>query len=147
MDNHDTNIDRETLLLEYREAMESQRNLTSMAYSWTGSIFLVLSTGLFFYGTQLDSLDKLIPTMILAIALALVWFGFTESFVFYIRQRMQRIHEIEEILNMKLMSEAGREIKAMGLKSRKYELRSYLRAFVVVYILVWILLVYLNVFY
>ena len=136
--------DKEILLQEYKEAMESQRSLSNMTYSWTGSIFLVLSTGLFFYGTQLDSINKIIPTMVLALVLAFVWLGFTETFIFYIRQRMKRIYEIEQILQMKLMSEAGKEIIALGWKAKFLEARSYLRLFIIVYILVWFLLLYLN---
>jgi len=142
--NNSIEFDKETLLQEYREAMESQRSLSSMTYSWTGSIFLVLSAGLFFLGTQLDNIAKFIPTMILAIVLAFVWLGFTETFIFYIRQRMRRIHEIETILKMKLMSEAGKEIKELGWKAKTLEARSYLRLFIIVYVLVWLMLFYLN---
>ena len=137
-------FDKDTLLQEYREAMESQRSLSNMAYSWPGSIFLVLSTGLFFYGTQLDDIKKFIPTMILALVLAFVWLGFTETFIFYIRQRMKRIHEIEQVLKMKLMSDAGKEIKELGWKVKFLEARSYLRFFIIMYIIVWMLLLYLN---
>ena len=140
----DAKFDKDTLLQEYKEAMESQRSLSSMAYSWTGSIFLVLSTGLFFYGTQLETLAKFIPTMVLALVLAFVWLGFTETFIFYIRQRMRRIHEIERILKMKLMSDAGEEIKKLGWKAKMLEARTYLRMFIVAYVLIWFLLLYLN---
>jgi len=144
MDNHDTNIDRETLLLEYREAMESQRSNTNIVYAWMGSIFLVLSTGLFYYGTTLDEIVKYIPTMILAIAIMLVWWGLTESFIFYIKQRMKRIHEIESLLNIKLMSDAGKEIKAIGWRAKFLEARNYVRFFIVIYISVWILMLILH---
>jgi len=57
---------------------------------------------------------------------------------------MKRIHEIEQVLKMKLMSDAGNEIKELGWKVKFLEARSYLRFFIVMYILVWILLLYLN---
>ena len=134
----------QTLLAEYREAMESQRNNTSLVYSWTGSIFLVLSSGMFYYGTTLKDASVLIPTMILALVLVIVWWGLTETFVFYIKQRMRRIHEIEALLNMKLMSEAGQEIQRMGFSAKFLEARSYVRLFIVAYLIVWILMLVMK---
>ncbi|MFH1808156.1 MAG: hypothetical protein ABIJ09_05390, partial [Pseudomonadota bacterium] len=74
------------LLKEYSEAMESQRANTNIVYSWMGSIFLVLTTGLFYYGTRIDDLNKIIPVMVLAIGLGFIWWGLMESFIFYIKQ-------------------------------------------------------------
>ena len=97
-----------TLLLEeYRQAMESQRSNTTVVYSWLGSIFLVLSTGLFFFGITVHELSTFVAAMVLAILLALVWLGLTETFIFYMRQRFHRIHEIERELGLKLMLEAA----------------------------------------
>jgi len=132
------------LLEEYKEAMESQRSNTSLVYSWTGSIFLVLSMGLFYYGTTISEMARLLPTMILAFILVIVWWGMTETFIFYTRQRLRRIHEIEKLLNIKLMSEAGREIKALGWKATFVEARTYVRLFILVYIVVWILMLVLK---
>ncbi len=133
------------LLEEYKEAMSSQRSNTNLVYSWTGSIFLVLSTSLFFYGTRVTELAQLIPTMILAFVLVVVWWGITETFIFYTRQRMQRIHEIENILQMKLMSKAGQEIKERGWKAKFVEARTYVRIFIIAYVLVWILMFILKI--
>jgi len=82
--------------------------------------------------------------MILAIAIMLVWWGLTESFIFYIKQRMKRIHEIESLLNIKLMSDAGKEIKAIGWRAKFLEARNYVRFFIVIYISVWILMLILH---
>ena len=137
-------ISDSTLLEEYREAMASQRANTSIVYSWMGSIFLVLTTGLFYYGTRLDEINKIIPIMVLAVGLGLIWWGLMESFIFYIRQRMIRAHEIERVLEMKLMSGAYEEIKKMGFKAKFFEARSYVRFFIILYIVAWIVLIILN---
>ncbi len=133
----------QVLLAEYREAMESQRSNTTITYSWMGSILLVLSTGLFFYGIQLDDFDVFVPVMLLAMVLVMVWWGLTETFVFYIGQRLRRIHEIEQELGMRLMSQAGQEIKNLGWRARFVEARTYVRLFGGVYILICITLIIL----
>ncbi|MBM3324578.1 MAG: hypothetical protein FJY66_02805 [Calditrichaeota bacterium] len=139
------NVPSEAVLLEeYRQAMSSQRSNTSLIYSWTGNIFLVLSTGLFFYGTTLTELTVLLPTMILAFVLVVVWWGMTETFIFYIRQRMRRIHEIEKMLDIRLMSGAGEEIRSLGRKARFVEARTYVRLFILAYVIVWILMFVLR---
>ncbi|MBM3142029.1 MAG: hypothetical protein FJ005_03130 [Chloroflexi bacterium] len=56
---------KEVLLEEYRQLMESQRDNTRIAYSWIGSIFLVLSSSLFFFGLTTDDLSKFVPAMIM----------------------------------------------------------------------------------
>ncbi len=132
------------LLQEYREAMESQRTNTNIVYSWTASIFLILSGGLFFFGVSNNDIIKFIPSMILAIILALIWLGLTETFIFYMKQRFRRIHEIEQILGMKLMAEAGKEIKLLGWKAKFVEARTYIRLFILCYIAVWILMFILR---
>jgi hypothetical protein len=134
----------QALLQEYREAMESQRSNTNIAYSWIGSINLILSTSLFYYGTKIKTLSTFIPTMLLALVLVLVWWGMTETYIFYIKQRMARILQIEAILNLKLMSEAGAQIKSMGWKAKFLEARTYVRILIVSYIFVWLLLSYLK---
>ena len=135
----------ETVLLEeYKEAMESQRSLTNIVYSWTGSIFLILSTGMFYYGTKIDELRKLILVMALALVLVFIWWGIIETMIFYTRQRFQRIIEIEEILEMKLMSNALKDIKMLKWKSKFYEARNYFRFFMLSYLIVWIILIIYN---
>ena len=124
--------------------MESQRSNTNIAYSWIVSIFLVLSTGLFYYGTIIEETGKFIPVMLLALSLAIVWWGLTETFIFYIRQRMRRIHEIEKELNIKLMSEAGEEIKKLGWKAKFREVRNYVRFFIFAYAIIWLLMLVIH---
>jgi hypothetical protein len=131
-------VNREQLLVEYREAMESQRSNTALVYSWTGNILLILSTGLFIFGTQTKAPEAFFPTMAFAVLLMLIWYGMTKTFVFYIGQRLRRANEIERILGIQLMSGAYEEIKRLGWKSRLVEARSYVRLFAVVYILIWI---------
>lgn len=126
------------LLEEYRQAMESQRSNTTVVYSWLGSIFLVLSTGLFFFGITVHEFPTFICAMALAILLSLVWLGLTETFIFYIRQRLRRIHEIEHQLGLKLMVEAATEIKQLGWRSRFIEARTYVRLFIPLYIAIWV---------
>jgi hypothetical protein len=134
-----------TLLLEeYRQAMESQRSNTTVVYSWLGSIFLVISTGLFFFGITVDKLTTFVPAMALAIVLSLVWLGLTETFIFYMRQRFKRIHEIEHELGLKLMTEAASEIRQLGWRARLVETRTYVRLFILLYIAIWILALILK---
>lgn len=126
------------LLEEYRQAMESQRSNTTVVYSWLGSIFLVLSTGLFFFGITVDEFSIFVPAMALAIVLSLVWLGLTEKFIFYMRQRFRRIHEIEEQLGLKLMIEAAKEVRRLGWRARFVEARTYVRLFIPIYIAIWV---------
>ena len=53
----DTSHKEERLLAEYREAMESQRANTSLVYSWTGNIVLILSIALFVHGARVKAFD------------------------------------------------------------------------------------------
>ena len=137
-------VNREQLLLEYREAMESQRSNTALVYSWTGNILLILSTALFIFGAQTDEPEAFFPTMAFAVLLLLIWYGMTETFVFYIKQRLRRANEIERILGMQLMSGAYEEIKKLGWRSRFIEARSYVRLFGLLYILLWIFMSWLK---
>jgi len=133
---------RDVLLAEYREAMESQRSNTNIVYSWTGSIFLVLSTGLFIYGANAEEGKIFFPVMALATLLIIVWCGLTETFVFYIVQRLKRIGQIEAELGMRLISEAGKEIESLGWKARFLEARTYVRVFSVLYVIIWCAMAY-----
>ena len=133
-------LDPQILLTEYREAMASQRSNTTIIYSWTGSIFLVLSTDLFIYGANASEAELFFPVMALATLLILVWLGMTETFIFYIRQRLRRIGEIEEALGMSLMRQAREEIGTLGWRARFVEARSYVRGFSVLYIVIWIVM-------
>jgi len=45
---------------------------------------------------------------------------------------------------MKLMSEAGREIKELGWKAKFLEARSYVRLFILAYVVVWVLMFVLK---
>ena len=140
MEQKTSNDELKTMLLleEYRQAMESQRSNTTVVYCWLGSIFLVISTGLFFFGITVDELSTFVLAMALAIVLALVWLGLTETFIFYMRQRFRRIHEIEQELGLKLMIEAATEIRQLGWRARLIEARTYVRFFVPLYIAIWI---------
>ena len=102
MDNEDDNKpDKVVLLEEYRQLMESQRDNTRIAYSWMGGIFLVLCSGLLFFGLITDVLASFMPAMIMGICLCLIWIGFTRVFARYTRQRFERIDEISEQLGMR----------------------------------------------
>ncbi len=136
--------EREVLLAEYREAMESHRANTNLIYSWTGSIFLVLATALFVLGVNAEKAKIFFPVMALAIVLIFVWWGLTETFVFYIRQRLQRIREIEQELGMRLMSEAGKEIQSMGWKAKLVEARSYVRGSAILYAVIWFIMAWVK---
>ena len=137
-------ISEEVLLTEYKEAMASQRSNTNIIYSWTGSIFLVLSTGLFIYGLNASDRYTFFSAMAMAVLLISVWWGMTETFVFYIVQRIRRISEIEEILGMQLMTGAGAEIRSMKWRSRFVEARFYVRTFSVLYIVIWAAIGYVR---
>ena len=130
--------DREALLAEYGEAMASQRANTQLVYSWTGNIIIILASGLVVYGVGIKELPIFLLIAAFALMLMGLWLGMTETFVFYIGQRMKRIAEIEKELGMKLMSAAGDEIRSMGFKARFVEARSYVRAFGFFYCLFWV---------
>ncbi len=144
MESPDKINDIERLLTEYREGMASQRANTNLVYSWTGNILLILSTALLLYGNSAETAKAFYPIMVFAILLMVLWYGMTETFVFYIRQELIRINEIEELLGMKLMSGARDEIQAKGWKSKFVEARSYVRLFTLVYILIWIFMSWLK---
>ena len=76
--------------------------------------------------------------MLLALLLTGVWFGMTKTFVFYIRQRMKCIHEIEAELGMRLMSEAGAEIQARGWRAKFTEAQFYVHCFLILYAALWL---------
>ena len=135
---------REQLLLEYKEAMQSQRANTSLVYSWTGNILMILTTALFVFGATANAAESFYPAMVFAILLVIIWFGMTKTFVFYTRQRLMRINQIEDQLGMRLMSAGRDEIKDMGWRSRFVEARTYVRIFAFLYILIWIWMSWLK---
>jgi hypothetical protein len=141
-------LDKEKILEEYRQLMESQRDNTRIAYSWMGSIFLVLCSALFFFGLTTDVLASFIPAMVLGIFLCLIWVGLTETFASYTRQRFQRLTEIAEELSIPAMPYPKQtflrlsRIPIIGYIVRCLPLRqarTYVLLFVLIYILVWIL--------
>ena len=144
MNQEEKNQDTEKLLTESREGMASQRANTNLVYSWTGNILLILSTALLLYGANAETSLAFFPVMAFAILLMILWYGMTETFVFYIRQRMARINEIEGQLGMRLMSGARDEIHAKGWRSKFVEARSYVRLFALVYILIWVFMSWLK---
>ncbi len=119
--------------------MESQPSNTALVYSWLGSIFLVLSSGPFFFGITVDKLTTFVPAMAFAVVLSLVSLGLTEAFIFCMRQRFKRIHEIERELGLKLMTKAASEIKQLGWRARLVAARTYVRLSTPLYIALWIL--------
>ncbi|MFC1932436.1 hypothetical protein ACFLXU_02235 [Chloroflexota bacterium] len=135
MDNEDKDKpDKEILLVEYQQLMESQRDNTRLAYSWMGTILLVLGSGLFFFGLTTNSLSSFVPAMTLGIFLCLIWAGLTEVFARYIRQRFNRLGQISAQLG----------IPSMPFTPSTWWLsltqaRTYIWLFVFVYILAWVL--------
>ncbi|MFC2034029.1 hypothetical protein ACFLTT_01305 [Chloroflexota bacterium] len=131
--------DKETLLVEYQQLMESQRDNTRIAYSWISTILLVLCSGLFFFGLTTNPLSSFIPAMVLGVLLCLIWAGLTEVFARYIRQRFDRLNEISIQLG----------ISRMPFSPTKWWLpltqaRTYVWLFVFVYIFSWILRLFLG---
>ena len=126
------NPDKEILLEEYRQLMESQRDNTRIAYSWMASIILVLCSGLFFFGLTTNDLAVFIPAMILGICLCLIWIGLTEVFARYIRLRFNRLDEVSEQLGIPPLQTP---VPFSPLK----QARTYVWLFGIIYILVWIL--------
>ena len=128
------NPDKDTLLEEYRQLMESQRDNTRIAYSWMGSIILVLCSGLFFFGLTTNALAVFIPAMILGIFLCLIWVGLTGVFARYIRQRFERLEEISLQLGIPPMP-----VAPITLGVPFTQARTYVWLFAIVYILAWVL--------
>ena len=126
------NPDRDTSLEEYRQLMESQRDNTRIAYSWMGSIILVLSSGLFFLGLIDNTLASFIPAMVLGVSLCLIWVGITEVFARYIRLRFDRLNEVSEQLGIPPLQAP----EPFGLLKQA---RTYIWLFAIVYILAWVL--------
>ena len=94
------NPDNETLLEEYRQLMESQRDNTRIAYSWTGNIILVLCSGLAFFGLTSNDLSSFVPAMFFGILLCIIWVGLTEVFARYSRLRFDRLDEVSKELGI-----------------------------------------------
>jgi len=122
--------DKETLLEEYRQLMESQRDNTRVTYSWIGSIFLVLSSALIVFGFATNDFSQFIPAMTLGILLAIVWVRLTSVFVEYIRERFARIKDISETLG----------IPPMKRPSGRFSVaRTYVKIFVWGYCAAWVI--------
>ena len=126
------NPDKETLLEEYRQLMESQRDNTRIAYSWMGSIILMLCSGLVFFGLITNALSSFVPAMVFGICLCLIWIGLTEVFTRYIRLRFDRLNEVSEQLGIPPLQAP---VPFGPLK----QARTYVWLFVITYILTWIL--------
>jgi len=135
MDNEDKNEpDKETLLVEYQQLMESQRDNTRIAYSWMATIILVLCSSLFFFGLTTNSFSSFLPAMILGICLCLIWVGLTEVFARYIRQRFDRLEEISEQLGIPPLP-----FTPTTWLLPLTQARTYVWLFVIVYIVAWVL--------
>ena len=125
-------LDKETLLEEYRQLMESQRDNTRLAYSWMGSIILVLCSGLVFFGLTTNTLSSFIPAMVFGVCLCFIWVGLTEVFARYTRLRFDRLDEVSEQLGIP-------PLKAPEPFSLLKQARTYVWLFAILYILAWIL--------
>jgi hypothetical protein len=136
MDNEEKNKpDKEVLLEEYRQLMESQRDNTRIAYSLTGGIFLMLCSGLLFFGLITDVLASFVPAMIMGICLCLIWIGFAGVFARYIRQRFERLDEISSQLGIPPIPVAPSTIWWAPFT----QARIYVTLFGFLYIAVWVI--------
>ena len=124
--------DKQILLEEYRQLMESQRDNTRIAYSWMASIILVLCSALFFFGLTANALAVFIPALILGTFLCLIWLGLTEVFARYTRLRIDRIDELSEQLGIP-------PLRASKSFNPLHQARTYVHLFAVIYIIAWIL--------
>ena len=130
---------REILLEEYRQLIESQRDNTRIAYSWMGNIFLFLSGGLFFFGLNTSEGEVFIPSMILGIGLSIIWLALTEVFARYTRERFRRATEIEQKLGMEAFSYGTSQLQRYGRLGWFLQARAYVWLFVVLYVVTWII--------
>ena len=126
------NADKEILLEEYRQLMESQRDNTRIAYSWVANIILVLGIGLFFFGLTTNTLSSFVPAMFLGILLCLIWVGLTEVFARYTRLRFDRIDEVSKELGIP-------PLQAPEPFSPLKQARTYVYLFAIIYIFAWLL--------
>jgi len=128
-------LNKDILLEEYRQLMESQRDNTRITYSWLSNIFIVLSSALFVFGLTTASWAQFVPAMFFGILLAWIWVFLTEVFGGYIRQRFDRIREISE------------QIGIATIKPPKSKLRiakTYVILFAILYTMAWLIrLIYL----
>ena len=124
--------DKETLLEEYRQLMESQRDNTRIAYSWMASIILVLCSALFSFGLTTNALAVFVPALILGIFVCLIWVGLTEVFARYTRLRFDRIDEVSNELGIP-------PLQAPAPFSPLKQARTYVFMFAIIYILAWLL--------
>ncbi|MFC2035683.1 hypothetical protein ACFLUJ_06125 [Chloroflexota bacterium] len=128
------NLDNKTLLEEYRQLMESQRDNTRIAYSGTGSIFLVLCSALFLFGLITNTLASFVPAMVPGVLLCLIWLGLTEAIHRYINMRFERLEEISSQLGISPMP-----VTPTTPWLPFTQARTYIWLFTIVYILAWIL--------
>ncbi len=136
MDNQDKNKpDKEILLEEYRQLMESQRDNTRIAYSWMGNIFLVLCSVLFLFSLTTNAPASFMPAMILGIFSCLIWVGLTEVIARYIRQRFERLDEISRQLGIPPIPDTPSTMWWFPFT----QARTYVWLFAIVYILAWVL--------
>jgi len=112
--------------------MESQRDNTRIAYSWMGSIILVLCSGLAFFGLTTNTLSSFVPAMVFGVCLCLIWVGLTEVFARYIRQRFDRLEEISKELGIPPL-QAPIQGRPMT------QARTYVWLFAIIYIIAWLL--------
>jgi hypothetical protein len=133
------NTDKDVLLELYRQLMESQRDNTRIAYSWIGNVFLVLSSALIVFGLTTQDSKSFIPAMILGIGLSIIWAFITEVFAAYTRERFSQALEVEKMLGIRGIAQAGAE-RFTKLRWLKYlaQARTYVWLFVMLYIAVWI---------
>ena len=124
--------DKQILIEEYRQLMESQRDNTRIAYSWMASIILVLCSVLFLFGLTANAFAVFIPALILGTFLCLIWVGLTEVFARYTRLRINRIDELSEQLGIP-------PLQAPKSFNPLHQARIYVYTFAVIYIIAWIL--------
>ena len=128
--------EKDILLEEYRQLMESQRDNTRITYSWISNIILVLSSALFIFGLTTDVIAKFIPAMTLGILLAFVWGGLTSVFARYIRDRFNRLEQIcDELRIPQIPPPATIPNKWIPLTVAK----TYVILFVIFYVIAWVI--------
>ena len=137
--------DKDVLLELYRQLMESQRDNTRIAYSWIGSVFLVLSSALIIFGLTAEDFESFVPAMILGIGLSIIWAFTTEVFAANIRERFRQALEVERTLGFNGIAKAGADrFSKLGWRSYLVQARTYVYLFVVLYIVVWIVALVLK---
>ena len=124
--------DKEILLEEYRQLMESQRDNTRISYSWMASIILVLCSALFFFGLTTNTLAVFVPALVLGVCSCIIWMGLSGVFARYTSLRFDRIDEVSKELGIP-------PLKAPEPFSPLKQARTYVYLFAIIYILAWLL--------